>query len=205
MDVATISYYAQNAEAVADRYEGVVNSLSTHFDAAFRNMPKVLDIGCGSGRDLTKLNILGHDCYGIDPTAEFVLLSQQLHPELSGRVVIGGLPDLQPPFGGDFDGILCSAVLMHIDIADLAASAMAIKRCLKAGGRLLYSVPSKRLDVIAENRDANGRLFIPDQSGRLQAIFEELGFQLQSKWLNSDSMGRGAVEWESVLMELSGI
>ncbi|MBT3066119.1 bifunctional 2-polyprenyl-6-hydroxyphenol methylase/3-demethylubiquinol 3-O-methyltransferase UbiG [Rhodoferax sp. U11-2br] len=204
MDKATISYYEQSAQAIANRYEAVSNSLSAHFDLAFRNKSKVLDIGCGSGRDLATLSKLGHDCYGIDPTSEFVMLSQQLHPELSGRIATGGLPDLQPPFGGDFDAILCSAVLMHIDVADLAASATAIKSCLKAGGRLLYSVPSKRLDVVADNRDANGRLFIPDQSGRLQRIFEGLGFQKISTWANSDSMGRDGVEWESVLMELRG-
>ena len=201
MDIATISYYSKHAASVAERYEGVVNSLSAHFDVAFLNRPKVLDIGCGSGRDLAALKKLGHDCFGVDPTEEFVTLSQKLHPELSGRVIAGSLPELLTPFGGDFDGILCSAVLMHIEVGDLAASAMAIKRCLKVGGRLLYSVPSKRLDLVTDSRDVNGRLFIPDQSDRLQLIFEGLGFQLISRWMNTDSMGRDSVEWESVLLE----
>jgi hypothetical protein len=57
---------------------------------------------------------------------------------------------------------------------------------------------------VNENRDANGRLFIPDQSDRLQTIFEHQGFSLISKWVNADSMGRDSVEWISVLMELTG-
>jgi hypothetical protein len=57
---------------------------------------------------------------------------------------------------------------------------------------------------MAENRDANGRLFIPDQSDRLQTIFEQLEFCLISKWVNADSLGRESVEWISVLMELTG-
>ena len=162
----------------------------------------MLDIGCGSGRDLAVLHTIGHQCYGIDPTPELDEIAQRVHPELSHRIAHGGLPDMSPPFGGEFDGVLCSAVLMHIDVDQLHLAASSIKNCLKIGGRLLYSVPSKRLDVVSKNRDANGRLFIPDQSGRLQGIFEGLGFECISKWGNADSMGRDSVEWESVLLEL---
>ena len=202
MDTATVKYYSNNAEAIAARYESVTSSLSNSFKDAFRPRSKLLDIGCGSGRDLALLAPLGHDCFGVDATPEFVALSQSLHPELQGKVLEATLPNLSPPFGGEFDGILCSAVLMHIPVVELTATATSIKSCLKANGRLLYSVPSKRLDVVTENRDANGRLFIPDQSDRLQTIFEQIGFSLISKWASSDSLGRDSVEWVSVLMEL---
>lgn len=202
MDLNTVNYYSQNAQQVADRYEAVVSSLSEHFCDAYKPNSKVLDIGCGSGRDLAVLHKLGHQCFGIDPTPEFVEIAQRVHPELSDRIVQGSLPEMTPPFGGEFDGVLCSAVLMHIGVDQLHLAASSIKSCLKIGGRLLYSVPSKRLDVVSDNRDANGRLFIPDQSGRLQGIFEGLGFEFIFKWGNADSMGRDSVEWESVLLEL---
>lgn len=203
MDIATVNYYTENAQSIAERYESVVSNLSKSFGEAFNQRSKVLDIGCGSGRDLALLVSLGHECFGIDATSEFVDLSQRLHPELNGQVLQAALPNFEPPFGGDFDGVLCSAVLMHIPESELVPAAVSIKRCLKRHGRLLYSVPSKRLDVVTENRDANGRLFVPDQSNRLQTIFEQLGFSLISKWDNADSLGRDSVEWISVLMELT--
>ena len=141
----------------------------------------------------------------VDATPEFVALSQSLHPQLKGKVLQATLPNFSPPFGGEFDSVLCSAVLMHVTEKELEPSAVSIKRCLKKSGRLLYSVPSKRLDVVTDNRDTNGRLFIPDQSDRLQIIFERLGFSLISKWGDADSMGRDSVEWVSVLMELSNV
>jgi SAM-dependent methyltransferase len=49
----------------------------------------VLDIGCGSGRDLAALHKLCFQPYGLDGTPELVELAQQLHPELRGRVVQG--------------------------------------------------------------------------------------------------------------------
>ena len=203
MDFETVSYYSRNAQTVAERYESVVSSLSMSFGEAFKAQSRLLDIGCGSGRDLALLASLGHECFGVDATPEFVALSQSLHPELKGKVQHAALPNFEPPFGGDFDGVLCSAVLMHIAESELVPAALSIKRCLKNQGRLLYSVPSKRLDVVTENRDANGRLLVPDQSDRLQKIFEQLGFNLISKWYNADSLGRDSVEWISVLMELT--
>ena len=201
MDSQTVNYYRENAAQIAKRYDEIVSSLSQHFENTFSPHSKLLDIGCGSGRDLSILHTLGHDCYGIDPTPEFVTLAQQAHPELLGRIAYGCLPALSPPFLGEFDGVLCSAVLMHITVEDLQSSANAIKNCLKIGGRLLYSVPTKRLDVVAEDRDANGRLFIPNQSQRLLAIFESIGFVELKTWSDADSFGRDAVEWESVLLE----
>jgi hypothetical protein len=45
-------------------------------------------------------------------------------------------------------------------------------------------------------------LFIPDQASRLNSLFSDLGFIEIQSWTNSDSMGRDAVEWISVLLEL---
>ena len=203
MDYQTLKYYSVNASEIADRYESIVSNLSQHFETAFLGQSRVLDVGCGSGRDLSALSKLGHDCYGVDATEEFVELAQKIHPELKGKMACKSLPNLGLPFGGGFDAVLCSAVLMHVSVEDLVASALSIKQCLTKHGRVLYSVPSKRLDVVADDRDAHGRLFIPDQSTRLQSIFTSLGFRLIEKWGNADSLGRDSVEWESVLIELS--
>jgi SAM-dependent methyltransferase len=202
MDQSTLKYYSDNAAQVAERYESVVSDLSAHFADAFSKGGKILDVGCGSGRDLAVLHKLGYDCYGVDPVLDFVEIAQQIHPELENRIALGKLPDLQVPFNGNFDGVLCSAVLMHIDIEKLPDTVKAIKSCLKLGGRLLYSVPSKRTDVVESNRDLNGRLFIPDQAVRLNSLFSSIGFKEIASWNNSDSMGRDSVEWMSVLLEL---
>ena len=100
MDAETLNYYAKNAQKVAERYESIVSNLSSTFEEAFPPRSKVLDIGCGSGRDMALLFSKGYDCFGIDATVEFVEVAQRLHPELRGRIIQATLPDFSPPFGG---------------------------------------------------------------------------------------------------------
>lgn len=202
MDVRTLNYYTANANEVAQRYEAAPSSLAARFCSAFAPGGRVLDIGCGSGRDLAELNRQGFQPFGIDGTSEFVELAQEYHPELRDRIELGLLPDFSVPFGGEFDGVLCCAVLMHIDSTELFNAALAIKRCLRVNGRLLISVPSQRSDTGEGERDANGRLFKTYHPGYLRLIFERLGFSLIDQWGNSDAMNRQGVEWVSLLFQL---
>jgi len=202
MDARTVSYYSTNAKDVADRYESVQSPLAGYFSTVFSPGGKILDIGCGSGRDMAELTRQGYLVYGIDATPEFVQLAQELHPELTDRVSQGVLPDFEVPFGGNFDGVLCSAVLMHIDTADLLTAALSIKRCLKINGRLLISIPSHRPDLTEKERDGNGRLFKSHTAADLSPIFEGLGFTLIDQWKNQDAMNRHGVEWVTQGFEL---
>jgi SAM-dependent methyltransferase len=202
MDKPTLDYYALHANEVAQRYEVAPSPLAHRFTESFPSGGRILDIGCGSGRDLAQLHKQGFQPYGVDGTEEFVQLAQVLHPELKGRVVQGLLPDLHTPFDGEFDGVLCCAVLMHIDSTELFNAALSIKRCLKVNGRLLISVPSQRSDTGDGDRDANGRLFKTYPSAYLRLIFERLGFSLINEWGNSDAMTRQGIEWVSLLFQL---
>ena len=202
MDQQTLAYYKTNAQDLAQKYESVKSSLAPYFISSFVPGGKVLDIGCGSGRDLAELHKLGYQAFGLDGTSELVGIAQFIHPELRGRVVQGLLPEFDIPFGGEFDGVICCAVLMHIDSTELLNASLAIKRCLKINGRLLISIPSQRSDTDSTERDANGRLFKNHAPGFLQLIFERLGFSLINQWENSDAMNRQGIEWVSMLFQL---
>lgn len=91
MDQQTVNYYANNAVDVSQRYESITSGLATHFGRAFPSSSRILDIGCGSGRDMAYLSKNGWQVFGMDATPELVELAQKLHPELCGQITVGAL------------------------------------------------------------------------------------------------------------------
>ena len=135
MDKATIAYYSENAESVSENYNHVDSGIKKFFPAVFIEGMRILDIGCGSGRDMNYLFTQGYDVYGIDPSKEMLSKLSQSFPHLQNRVDEAALPDLKMAFSGKFDGVLCSATLMHLSSEELFDSAFAIKKILKDNGK----------------------------------------------------------------------
>lgn len=202
MDPQTISFYEVQAASVAARYEAVGSPVERYFSMAFPPGARVLDVGCGSGRDAARLLDCGFDAFGIEPSAGLRSAAVAAHPGLVGRIAQGALPDTGEAFGGDFDGVLCSAVLMHVPDTELLDAALALRKLLKPNGRLLLSLPASRGEVLVADRDNNGRLFSPYTAEAITLLFERLGFQSIGRWQTGDHLGRAATSWYTLLLEL---
>lgn len=202
MDPQTVAYYEASGEKLALRYEAVPSPVARFYRVAFPEGARVLDVGAGSGRDLAALLAAGYEAFGVEPSSTLRQAACEAHPELGGRIEDGSLPNLGTPHGGQFDGILCSAVLMHLAEADLFDAAFALRGLLKKGGRLLLSLPHHRADVHANNRDPAGRLFSPYTAEFVQLLFERLGFQKIGRWDTEDALGRPGTGWFTLLLEL---
>jgi SAM-dependent methyltransferase len=201
-DQLTASYYEAHAAELAHRYNAVASPAARFFATAFPVGARVLDVGAGSGRDLHELLAAGYDATGVEPSVALRAAAVQAFPELANRLMAGHLPQLANPSNEPFDGVLCSAVLMHIPEGDLFDTAFALRRLLKPHGRLLLSLPLQRDDVAADERDAHGRLFKGYTAEYLQLLFERIGFQLIGRWDTGDALGRSGTRWYTLLLEL---
>lgn len=94
---------------------------------------RVLDYGCGIGTDLAWLRRKGFQVEGIDGTLEFVEEARRRCPGAGIRHARFEGVRLQP---GAYDGIWCSAALIHVPPEALAEQLGKLRAALKAGGRL---------------------------------------------------------------------
>jgi SAM-dependent methyltransferase len=209
MDETTFRAYATHASEIARLHASVRDSrggLERHFVRVFDRKDRILDVGAGAGRDLAFLISEGYQAYGLEPVAEMRDEAVRAHPELSGLLFGGSIPDDLPDLaglGGPFDGLLCSAVLQHLPRETLFDAVASLRRLLRPGGRVLAVIPTRRDDVDQEGRDRFGRYFSGVQVGELDLLFRRAGFRALDRWEDGDSLGRSGVEWATLLFELA--
>jgi len=202
LDRATLEYYQENAPEVVQRHLKVKEGIEKYFPEAFPwKSGKILDIGCGSGRDLVALLASGFDAFGLEPSSAMRSEAIQRFPQLENRIFPFGLPfPANLNIGQPFDGLLCSAVLMHIPESALQPAIESLSLLLRKGGRSLVSVPGDRNDVGNDDRDSFGRLFKRYSKEFLETLFSRTGFILCKSFVNSDSLERKFL-WLSLIFQ----
>ncbi len=204
MDRETLAFYERTAAQVAARHRASTNKDT--WRRQFQSFPaggRVLDVGCGSGRDLALLLELGFDAYGLEPSPGMRSEAVGAFPKLEGRIFPQGLPlPEDADLGGPYHAVLCSAVLMHVPEAELFDSAFSLKRVLGEKGKLWISLPAEKPGLDSEHRDETRRLFRPLNPEYVVLLFERLGFQLLRRWEEGDGLRRSTVRWNNYLFEL---
>jgi SAM-dependent methyltransferase len=118
------------------------HDVSQNIDALLRWLkPKagarILDLGCGPGRDLKTLRDKGHIAVGVDGCPSFVDMARAF----SGcEVWMMDFLKLALP-ANSFDGVYANATLFHVPRRELPRVLGEIRSCLKEGGVLFASNP----------------------------------------------------------------
>ena len=136
----TIGHYEFNAEryCVGTADHDVSQNYAALLDAIETEKPfKILDLGCGPGRDLKYFKSLGHIPVGVEGSETFV----EVATKLSGCVVYHmdfiklALPQVE------YDGIFANATLFHIPKQEIKRVMMELYDSLKERGILFCSNP----------------------------------------------------------------
>lgn len=205
MDLTTAQFYASNAPALADRYNAAGSTAARYFSQSFLPGSRVLDVGCGTGRELAALLAAGYDASGMDACPEMLAAAEQGYPALRGRVRRAALPELEGIPDASQDGLLCWAVLMHLPEEQSFDVVFNLRRVLKPGGRLLISTPRTGPEVDeVTRRDSDGRLFNGVTPENWQFLLAKVGFRLLNRWDSDDSPGRPGRTWATQLFVLEG-
>ena len=170
----TITYYNQNAEEYFNKTVNVSMQESyDQFEAYLKPGDKILDLGCGSGRDSRYFLSKGYDVVPVDGSAEMCRVASEYL----------GIPVQQKLFSEieyreEFDGIWACASLLHVPKVQIRDVMEKVSRALKEQGVLYASF--KYGD---DEKTVDGRLFSLYNETDLEWI-SDLG--LIEYWITDD-------------------
>ena len=162
----SISYYDKNAQHFVKTTN--VYDYSSLYDLFLPHLPKgakILDAGCGSGRDSKCFIDKGYKVVAFDGSQKLATLASQLT----------GLPVRHKLFSQvneheEFDGIWASASLLHVPRSELASVLEKLKKALKPKGIWYISFR------YGEGEHNEGDRYFYDQTKEsLIKILEDLG------------------------------
>ncbi len=136
----TLEHYNRHAE---DFRAGTRDhDVSQNVQALLRAIPddpplKILDFGCGPGRDLETFRRLGHRPVGLDGAEQFVAMARA---ETGCEVWHQDFLQLNLP-DAHFDGVFANAALFHVPGRELPRVLRELHATLKPGGALFSSNP----------------------------------------------------------------
>jgi 2-polyprenyl-3-methyl-5-hydroxy-6-metoxy-1,4-benzoquinol methylase len=197
MDSQTTEYYRTNALASVRRYESAdMTAIHALLRSLARPGCRVLEIGGGSGRDSAFMASLGCRVTYTDGCEDMVLAASEQHASLQemSRVAAFPLAPGDPLLDDRFDVVLCLAVIMHLNDADLAATASQIAQFMSPSGCLVLSHSTGRPGLV-QFRDQGGRLFHERPDAAVTEVFIPLGFLPESETVADDGLHRAEIQW----------
>ena len=174
-DERTLAFYASEAETyVAKGWDGLNPDL-TVFLNRLKPGARVLELGCGSGRDAAAMLERGFD---VDPTDGSPEMARQAEKRIGRPVRVMRFDALNA--NADYDAVWASASLLHVPRQALVGVLARIHRALRPGGQHFASYKGGT----REGRDEFGRFFNYPSADYLRAIYRSAGdwaaFDLES-------------------------
>jgi len=200
----TISWYDNNAEKYASDTDSVTfEGTAQEFLSKLQPNPKVLDAGCGSGRDTATLSELGAEVIGIDLSSGLIQVAKAKKPHLT--FVHGSFLDIPFP-DNSFDGVWSHASLVHLDTLDEVKTALQeFNRVLKSGGCLYVLVKKQtgtdKTAVVTDSLSNHDRFFRYYTEDELAELLKITGYKLDSMLTEDDVHGRDEVKWIKIFAQ----
>jgi SAM-dependent methyltransferase len=190
----TLGHYEKNA---ASFWEGTrEHDVTQNIDAlleALGDEParRILDFGCGPGRDLSEFRRRGHDVVGLDGCEAFVRMAHDVSgaPVWHQQFLALDLPEER------FDGVFANASLFHVPSQELPRVLGQLWSCLAPGGVLFCSNPR------GNNREGYGdeRYGVYHDERRWRELVSAAGFEPISHYYRPAGLPREQQAWLATL------
>ena len=188
---STIEYYNNNAEEYYGRSAGAdLGDAISRFAWYLPDGARIIDIGCGSGRDTAAFIDMGYDAVGLDASVEMARVAR----EMFGIEVI--VADMASWVADEpYDGVWCCASLLHLGDSEVERFFGNLRGNVADGGVVFVSVKTG----IETGIDENGRFMRNFDEDEIHGLLDDAGFEVKEVWKTEDGLGRDHVVWLNVI------
>ena len=140
---------------------------------------KILDVGCGNGKDCKYILQKGFDINGIDLSKGMLEIAKERVPE--GKFEVMDIANITYP-DNSYDGIISNCSLFHVPAEELPKTVESFARILKPNGKLLLILQEGLGETMIEEPYRKGvhiymNYFSLDQ---IQNLLREYGFEVNN-------------------------
>ena len=187
----TIQYYDSHAKNYFDSTASVdFNDAYNRFLKYVPEHGRIIDIGCGGGRDVVAFVQRGFDVIGLDASETLAELAQKKN----GIQVITA--DMAEWIADEpYDGIWCCASLLHLNDEGAHSFFENLRHNLRSGGAIYISVKSG----IETGYDEKGRYMRNFTEAELRSLMEQAGIRIVCEWNTGDQLQRDEFYWINMI------
>lgn len=191
-----LKYYDDNAE------EFVRNTINVNFaeiqEKFIKLLPdggKILDFGCGSGRDASYFYKRGFLVDAVDGSAELCKLAGRYSGINVRQMLFSELNAVE-----EYDGIWACSSILHLPIAELKEVMIKILCALKSYGWFYASFKYGEFEGVR-----NGRYFTDFTKESFERLISDMsGFSIKESWLSDDARSdRSDEKWLNLILQKS--
>jgi len=190
---STIDFYNKNAKTYSEGTVGVDFSLTRNFFLKY--LPphaKILDFGCGSGRDAKFFLDMEFDVDAIDGSEEMCQVARTYTGIAVKQVLFQDFAAVN-----EYDGIWACASILHLTWDDLISVFHKLASALKNNG-VIYT--SFKYGIFSGER--NGRYFTDLTEERLEKLLSDVAeLRCIEQWISTDvRLNRGDEKWLNMIL-----
>lgn len=165
----TLDYYNNNARSY---FDSTINAnMQDGYELFLKYLKgnKILDFGCGSGRDVKYFKSLGYDVDGIDGSQELCDLATNYTNVNIKCMDFNDFNEVDK-----YDGIWCSGTLLHVEKDNLKNILLKLKKSLTKNGIILVAMKEGNNEEI----DSLGRYYNYITKDEFKLLVESIDLEI---------------------------
>jgi SAM-dependent methyltransferase len=177
----TIDTYNNSAKELAEYFQGIgprINDVDLAFELANNPLDaRVLEIGCGDGRDAEYILQKAGQYIGFDISEELINLAKARNP--NGEFVVADAVDYEYP--NNLNVVVAFASLLHLDKEEVREVMAKVQEALVPGGTFYISVKHKQkyTEELVEDKFGMRLFYFYDDDTMINLAGE--GYEVASK------------------------